>query len=79
MKKTETLFRIIFVLCLALTGPELLPQSGGPPEPPDSHGNTGDQEAGGNASIKGGLFILLALGSVYAGKKVFHKNRAPDS
>ncbi len=41
-----------------------------PPDPP-GHGQTGDQPAGGSAPIGGGLFILLGLGAVYGGKKIF--------
>ena len=42
----------------------------GPPDPPDGHGETEDQD-GGNAPLSGGVFILLGLGAAYAGKKVF--------
>ncbi len=43
----------------------------GPPPPPNG-GNTGSNQNGGNAPIGGGLFILLGLGAVYGGKKVYN-------
>lgn len=46
--------------------------SQGPPPPPTGagHGASGNQN-GGNAPIGGGLFILLGLGAVYGGKKLY--------
>jgi hypothetical protein len=50
-----------------------------PPPPPNGgpnngHGQGGNQPAGPDAPIGGGLEILIALGAIYASKKVFsHK------
>ena len=43
-----------------------------PPPPPSGagHGASGNQN-GGSAPIGGGLFILLGLGAVYGGKRVY--------
>jgi amino acid transporter len=41
-----------------------------PPPPPPGHG-TGGNVPGGGAPIAGGIGILLALGAVYGGKKVW--------
>jgi hypothetical protein len=41
-----------------------------PPDPPDTHGESGDQPAG-NAPIGGGIFILLGLGAAYGSKKLY--------
>jgi hypothetical protein len=46
-----------------------------PPPPPDSHGQGGNQPAGGGAPIGSGLGILLALGAAYGGKKVWDYRR----
>ena len=43
------------------------------PPPPPGHGQTGNQ-TGGNAPIGGGLFILIGLGAVYGGKKLYDNN-----
>jgi hypothetical protein len=47
-----------------------------PPPPPNGgpnngHGLGGNQGPGGGAPIGGGLEILIALGALYAGKKVY--------
>jgi hypothetical protein len=41
-----------------------------PPPPPSEHGATGNQTTGG-APIGSGIFILLGLGAVYGGKKIY--------
>ena len=47
---------------------------GGPPPPPsgdpDSN-NSQDSKLGGRAPISGGLYILLGLGLVYGGRKLY--------
>ncbi len=43
----------------------------GPPEPPQEHGETTDQEPGNRAPISGGVFILLGLGAAYGAKRVY--------
>ncbi|MEI7981682.1 MAG: hypothetical protein WCI71_08495, partial [Bacteroidota bacterium] len=40
------------------------------PPPPGQHGQTGNQAPG--APIDGGLGILLAMGAVYGGKKLYN-------
>ncbi len=49
-----------------------------PPPPPDSgHGQTRDQNPGGQAPLGGGLILLLGLGTVYGGKKVYELRKNP--
>ncbi len=43
-------------------------------DPPADHGAIGNQ-SGGGAPIGGGLFILLGLGAVYGGKKLYDKRK----
>lgn len=45
----------------------------GPPDPPDGHGSDQDEQPGGNAPISGGITILLTLGALYGGKKVYSR------
>mgnify|MGYP000126712016 CR=1 FL=1 len=42
-----------------------------PPPPPPSGDNNSGNQLGGNAPIGGGLFILLALGAAYGGRKLY--------
>ena len=62
MKSFKLLITILFLYFSMIT---LTAQPGGPPDPPDSHGESGDQNPGGNASMAGGLFILIGLGTSY--------------
>ncbi len=66
MKKITT--TALIVLGFLLINNPLISQP--PPPPPGSHGDTGNQNAG-NAPVGSGLFILLGLGAVYGGKKVW--------
>jgi len=63
-----TIMTLLVITMLTLASTTLLAQV--PPPPPPGHGQTGNQ-TGGNAPIGGGLFILLGLGVVYGGKKVY--------
>ena len=56
---------VFFISIITLTA-----QPGGPPDPPDSHGESGDQNPGGNASMAGGIYVLLGLGAAYGFAKV---------
>lgn len=42
-----------------------------PPPPPPGGSNSSGNQLGGNAPIGGGLFILLGLGAVYGGRKMY--------
>ncbi|MBU1370106.1 MAG: hypothetical protein KJ578_12380 [Bacteroidetes bacterium] len=61
--------QLVLVIGLFLSSQAMLAQ--GPPEPPDGHGETTNQDPGGGAPIGGGLGILLALGAAYGGRKVY--------
>ncbi len=47
-----------------------------PPPPPPGHSSTGNQDNGGGAPLGGGLLILLGLGGIYCGYKVYQKKKA---
>lgn len=72
MKKLRIIFTGLFVFTLSLG---LFAQ--GPPDPPDTgHGQSGDQDAGGQAPIGSGLLMLLGMGAAYGVKKIYElKNR----
>jgi hypothetical protein len=65
MKIIKLLATGLFTLLISLS---LLAQN--PPDPPDEHGETQDQEPGGNAPLGAGTVILLGLGAIYGTKKV---------
>ena len=67
MKK---LYKILILTLVILTATSVNMMAQAPPPPPPGHGTTGNQP-GGNAPIGGGLFILLGLGAVYGGRKIF--------
>ena len=69
MKKI--ILKILIVSGFVLMGSGLMAQTNAPLPP--SHGETTDQ--GGSAPIGGGIFILLGLGGIYAGKKVYDLNK----
>ena len=65
----------ITILFLVFSLRTLTAQPGGPPEPPDSHGESGDQNPGGNAPLDGGVFVLLGLGAAYCGARVLRNKK----
>ncbi len=67
MKKYIILFTLLFSLLLWSNNANAQTV----PPPPDAHGQTTDQVAGGSAPIGGGLFILLGLGIAYGGRKLY--------
>ncbi|MFK5855528.1 MAG: hypothetical protein QM503_05310 [Bacteroidota bacterium] len=77
MKKTiKKLFRL-FIALLFMAGTYTLMAQ--PPPPPGGSsgggsgtGGTDEQRNGGGAPIGGGLFILLGLGAVYGGRKIYN-------
>ena len=69
MKTIKTIKLIIAAIFLFALSFGLQAQDN-PPDPPD-HGETGDQDPGGNAPLSGGTIILLGLGLAYGGKRVY--------
>lgn len=69
MKNILKSFIIGFIIVIAflVSGPV----QADPPGMPGDHGETGDQVPGGGAPIASGLSLLLGLGGVYAGKKIY--------
>ena len=45
------------------------------PPPPPSHGETGNQVPGGGSPIGSGLLLLVGLGAVYGGKKIYDNKK----
>jgi len=75
MKKLRLIFAGLFVFTLSLG---LLAQD--PPDPPDTgHGQSGDQDPGGNAPIGSGLLILLGMSAAYGGRKVYKLKKESHS
>ena len=66
MKNIKLIIAGIFFLLFSFSV-----QAQGPPDPPDGHGSDQDETPGGNAPISGGIAILLTLGALYGGKKVY--------
>ncbi len=66
-KHIKTIVLSIAMILLTTVG---FSQSPPPPPTGAGHGQTGNQN-GGSAPIGGGLFILLGLGAVYGGKKLY--------
>jgi hypothetical protein len=56
------LFILFFNLCLVAQNP---------PNPPGEHGSDENQSPGGNASLAAGTLILIGLGALYGGKKIY--------
>ena len=75
MKKLRKLLLIILFSLFAIVG---FSQDGPPPPTGGSSGpGTGGDgnELGGNAPVGSGLFILLSLGAMYGGNKVYEINK----
>lgn len=72
MKKLHKILLIVLIT-LTFTSVDIFAQGPGPPPPP-SHDSQGNQE-GGRAPIGGGLFILLSMGGIYGGIKLYQKKK----
>lgn len=64
----KILFRIILVLSITIGVNSI---SIAQPPPPAGHGATGNAPPGGGAPVGEGLFLLIGLAGLYAGKKVY--------
>lgn len=71
MKNITKFTKVTLILTLFL-GWGLFAMAQGPPPPPGGgHGETGNQNAGGDAPIGGGIAILLSMGAAWGGRKVY--------
>ncbi len=68
MRKLQKI--LIIMLLIIASSTYVFAQDAPLPPPPPSHGSTGNQP-GGSSPISDGLYILLALGAVYGGKKLY--------
>jgi hypothetical protein len=66
MKKIKTGFILIVFLILSFS----MNTNAQPPDPPEDP-QSGGEVVGGGAPIGSGLAILLSLGAIYGGKKVY--------
>ncbi len=66
----------ILAIGLMITGATMLTTNikADNPPPPPGHGTSGNVPGGG-APIGSGLFILLGLGAVYSGKKIYEVSK----
>ena len=66
----KNIAKLLVMLMMVLTTTALFAQ--GPPDPNggDAPGD-GNTPVGGRATLSGGVFLLLALGAGYGGKKVY--------
>lgn len=62
-------FQLTLIFSLLLFASIVFAQA--PPPPPPEHGSGGNQPDGGGAPLTGGIGILLALGAIYGGRKVY--------
>lgn len=69
MKNIFKTFVISFIVVLAFLVTS--PVQADPPAMPGGHGSDADAPPGGGAPIASGLAILIGLGGVYAGKKIY--------
>ncbi len=73
MKIVKSIFTLIIILLFSIGV-----SAQNPPDPPGGHGEENDQEPGGSAPVDGGVFMLLGLGALYAGKKVYELKTAEE-
>jgi hypothetical protein len=80
MKNITKHAKITLILTLFM-GWGLLAMAQGPPPPPPGggHGATGNQPAGGEAPIGGGIAILLTLGAAWGGRKVYQAYKGVEN
>jgi hypothetical protein len=68
----STIIKIIIILFLMSLGS--FGVASPPPPPPQEHGSSGNQcPFQGGAPIGSGLFILLGLGAMYGGRKLYYE------
>ena len=73
MKKIFKILTIISLMTVTmLFAPETKADA---PPPPQDHGESGNQPAGGGAPIGGGLILLVAMGLGYGARKVYSSMR----
>jgi|DewCreStandDraft_4_1066084.scaffolds.fasta_scaffold137575_2 hypothetical protein len=63
--------KLVLVLSIIVCSTMLFAQPTPPAGGSYTHGSGGNQQPGGGAPIDGGFSILLALGAIYAGKKLY--------
>jgi len=73
MKKLRLIFTGLFILTLSFG----LFAEGDPPDPP-GHGESDDQDPGGNAPLGSGLLLLIGMGAAYGGKKVYELRKMEE-
>lgn len=69
MKKIIKIYLVAILLFIGLSQSGFIYSQ--VPDPPSGHGSSSNQSQGGGAPIGSGLFILIALGAAYGGKKMY--------
>lgn len=69
--RIKSFVSFLIIAFLTISPLVLNAQGGDPPPPPGEHSQNGNQPPGGGTPIGSGMVILLALGAVYGGKKMW--------
>jgi hypothetical protein len=69
--KMKSLFRIILLSAILLLFQVALNAQSNPPPPPGGHGESGNQQPGGDSPIGAGVGFLLLMAGGYGAKKVY--------
>jgi len=74
MKKIKNTIAILSLIICLIAPLFVISQDVPPPPPQGGHGQTGNQE-GGRAPIGGGVLILIGLGGIYGGIKLYKEKK----
>jgi predicted small lipoprotein YifL len=80
MKKQFNIFKslLVLVLFVSISVCGLAQPPPPPPPPANGHGGTGNSPAGPSSPIGDGMYILIGLAGLYAGKKVYDYRKAAE-
>ena len=79
MKKHFNLLKALLILVLFVSMSVCSFAQTPPPPPPNSgHGQPGNSPAGPSSPIGDGMYILIGLAGLYAGKKVYDYRKAAE-
>lgn len=70
MKTIKLIFTGLFLVILSLGVNAQVP------DPPADHGSNQDQAPGGTAPIGAGTLLLIGLGAVYGGKRIYELRKS---